>query len=144
MTDIKDLSKKLREARAKATSGEWQTWAGWLSWSKASDSFFPDESHWVLASNEVLKKPDWTGSPKKFDDIIGRIHRDQDQASIAFVMNNITRILDELDRLIEVEKVLREGMQKIDNTSDCKFALEIVDETLKRADEIGKGKDGKA
>ena len=166
MTDIKDLSKKLREAREKATSGEWQTWAGWLSWSKASDSFFPDESHWVLASNEVLKKPDWTGSPKKFDDIIGRIHRDQDQASIAFVMNNITRILDELDRLIEVEKVLKrvdeilwfdpssqEGacmlcdanlhenaMGKHQQLNGEPCPVQMIHDALKRADKIGKGK----
>ncbi len=67
-------------------------------------------------------------------------------------------LIDELDRLIEVEKVLRLGLEKLQAGYSGMFghetvssekeawekAPEIVEDTLKRADEIGKGQDEKA
>ena len=121
MTDIKDLSKKLREARAKATSGEWQSEPG----------------------NEITVP--YTTEMRRMICEFDLSYRDPkgpfDCEFVVLAANNITRILDELDRLIEVEKVLRgalkcnETFHRLGGIDDCDPCL-----ALKRADEIGKGK----
>lgn len=81
MTDIKDLSKKLREARAKATSGEWQSEPG----------------------NEITVP--YTTEMRRMICEFDLSYRDPkgpfDCEFVVLAANNITLILDELDRLIE-------------------------------------------
>lgn len=146
MTDIKDLSKKLREARAKATSGEWQSEPG----------------------NEITVP--YTTEMRRMICEFDLSYRDPkgpfDCEFVVLAANNITRILDELDRLIEVEKVLKrvdeilwfdpssqEGacmlcdanlhenaMGKHQQLNGEPCPVQMIHDALKRADEIGKGK----
>lgn len=156
MTDIKDLSKKLREAREKATSGDW------------------DQLDEPLEVHSV----EWVDSSGDPTHICSEFKKQENADFVILAANNILTILDELDRLIEVEKVLREGLEFYADKSlgggnwsfrrkfcfdlthevDLEELLEpiggkgekyitggrIAREALKRADEIGKGQDEKA
>ena len=133
MTPIEQLSKKLREAREKATSGEWLE----------GEIMFGDTGEYATMG---------TPHHKLMPDML--MLKDVDFCVLA--ANNITRILDELDRLIEVEKVLKAMCGDLRDKFDelrweeylsgkgSNILHNTVDEYLERADEIGKGQDEKA
>jgi hypothetical protein len=44
-----------------------------------------------------------------------------------------------MEKLLEANRVMKRALIEIDNTTDCKFALEIVDKAIAKKDEIMKG-----